>query len=398
MVDRRETKKTVIGKQIIHNKGVITIKECKGVNGTVNEFIAECNVCSLDKNLWPYGSLSYNMINIKREEVLCGCSRVGFQHTWQLELTIKRMLNGGDLIFKGWESGEYLDNSSKMVLLNSEGIEWRVSIGNLRKQSIPVFSKEYRAKKKIQHNIKHLEYSPLLPDHYTYSYNTLSKKYEVSCSVCNSDTKFLSLGDKVFPSRLSQLKSGSKPCRCSPTYAYSKDEWVLRILSEFTDREIDPPPLPEKLNSRSTLDWICKIGHECSTKVGALVQGVGCPECSELGGSTYGYYKLRLQEEDSLYLIKFTSPNCKEVFYKIGRSFNVKSRMAHMKTYYDLELISTYKGKHYQIYDLEQKLHSLIRSNKHFVSNYFNGCIEECFTPEILSHPDVIKTFNLKTP
>lgn len=396
MVGRRETRKTVIGKTIGHSKGTIKIKESIGTNGTVSEFIAECDVCSEDKELWPYGDLIYNIINIKRKEVLCGCSRSTFKTLKQLEVIIKRMLRGGDLVFNGWDGGKYKGYDSKMILVCPLGEEWKTTIGNLRKQSTPILSKGHKKNLKVQENIKDLESLSILPKHYQYLYDINQKSYQVSCKVCDECPIFKPLGCKLYPSRLDSLKDGKLPCRCSPTYSYSQQEWELRLTSEFNKRKIDIPNFPDKLNSRTILDWICINGHECNTRVGAVVQGVGCPECSESGGSTYGYYRLRVDEQDCLYLIKFESPCREEVFYKVGRSFNLKSRMSHMKKYYNLELVSTFKGKHQKVYDLEQRLHNLVRDKTHFVQEYFNGCVDECFTPEILNHLELISIFNLK--
>ncbi len=397
MVSRRETRKTVVGKTIDHDKGTITIKTCIGTNGTVSEFIAECNVCSQDKELWPYGSLVYDIVNINRKELLCGCARSTLWTGRQLEVLINRNLSGGNLKFIGWCGGSFKNKDTKMILSSEGEPDWKITMVNFRKQVTPVFSKGYKKNLRIQKNIRDLKSLSLLPEHYEYVYDgTSSKDYGVVCKVCDSDPMFKTLGSKTYLTKLSPLKDGRLPCRCSPTYSYSQQEWELRLTSEFNKRKIYIPDLPDKLNSRTMLDWVCSNGHECTTRVGAIVQGVGCPECSESGGSTYGYYRLRVDEEDCLYLIRFESPCGKEVFYKVGRSFNLKSRMAHMKKYYNLKLVSTFKGKHQEVYDLEQRLHSLVKDKVHFVQEYFNGCVDECFTPEILNHPEIISTFNLK--
>ncbi|AHK11295.1 hypothetical protein S14_186 [Shewanella sp. phage 1/4] len=393
MAERRETKRTIVGRTIQHKLGVTTIREFKGSNGLVSEFIAECSVCSLDTELWPYGSLIYDIVNINRDELLCGCSRSVRWKDWQIKIQIDRILKGGNLTFCGFEDGLYEGKDSKIILYADGEPEWKISIGNLRKQQTPVFSKSYKENLKIKNNLQGLYECLLLPDHYNYSYDMTQKKYQVSCSICDSDTKFKSLGNKLYPSKLDSLKVGRKPCRCSPTYKFCNEERLIQIEEQIQSRGLTKVRIPEELNSRSRIIWVCKNGHVQDSKLNDFVKGSGCFECGKLVGGWYGYYPNRVDEEDNLYLIKFTRKG--EIFYKVGRSFNVKERIRKMTKDYEMELVSSTQNIHQIIYDTEQELHQKLNSSQHYVKFYFEGCVGECFTPEILNHPEILSIFNL---
>lgn len=397
MGKKRNTKWDVIGKTIKNKHGEITIKEYLGKGKVVSEFVAICSVCSIDDVMYPYGSLIYNMVNINRGDILCGCGKRPFQHLWQLELAIKRLIMGGDLKFSGWVGGHYKGSKSKMILKSENGEEWHTSFSNLQKQSTPIFSKKYKEQLKVKENLEHLRRSTLLPKHYTYSYDETSKEYQVSCSLCDSDPEFQTLGCKLYTSRLETLKVGRKPCRCSPTYKFSKEERMCQIKKQIEQRGgIKIVGLPKSLNSRSRVIWDCGKGHIQNSRLNDFVKGSGCFQCSKVNGVWYGYYSERSDEQDYLYLLKLTKGS--EVFYKVGRSFNIKERIRKMSRDYEVILVSKVEGRHEEIYKMEQSLHKVLHKFQHYTKFYFEGCVCECFIPEILSHPEVISIFNLNKP
>lgn len=388
MVRRRETKKTVIGGIIKHKHGEVVIKDFKGSDGRVSEFIAECDICSLDKELWPYGTLVYDMVNIKRNEIICGCGRSVSWKDWQIKLQVERMLVGGNLKFSGFEGGVYKGKETK-IILSAEGEEdWKILMSNLSKQPFPIFSKGHKRDSRVLDNIKSLENNPLLPNHYKYFYDKVQNKYQVSCSVCDSDTQFRSIENKLYSARLDSLKIGRKPCRCSRTYKFSNEERMIQINNQVKERGLVKIKIPDKLNSRSRVTWECNNGHTQHTKLDDFIR----VECNKLVGNFYGYYPDRKFEQDNLYLIKFTKES--ELFYKIGRSFNIKERMRKMGGDYDVELLTSVQGEHQEIWGLEQELHKELSSFDHHVEFYFDGCVGECFKPIILDHPKVVEIFN----
>ena len=141
---------------------------------------------------------------------------------------------------------------------------------------------------------------------------------------------------------------------------------------------------------------------------------VFCPRCAETnesfvgslnkgslpcscGKGDYGYYPARVNDPDQLYLLRL-SPRYGEIpYYKIGRSFKTETRLSNIKNPADCEgeIVSRWYSRHQEVYDREQELHLLCNSSHMVPKVHFKGCITECFTADCLSHPEVIKTFNL---
>lgn len=100
--------------------GTVTVKECLGGKGNKRKYILECNLCSLDKELWPYGSLTTtksNFQNIDRP-VNCGCNPSKTLHSEkQVLVLIKRLCKEKNLTFEGWYGGEYSNKRDTRMLL-----------------------------------------------------------------------------------------------------------------------------------------------------------------------------------------------------------------------------------------------------------------------------------------
>lgn len=120
-------------------------------------------------------------------------------------------------------------------------------------------------------------------------------------------------------------------------------------------------------NARSRFTWVCQKGHLCKTEVHCFVNGGNrCRTCwkdsLKASGVVYGYYPERVQEEDSLYLIRFRKEGC----IKIGRSFDITKRLFNGSESLlrisgsdvkDIDILATYKGKHQEVYNTEQWVH-----------------------------------------
>ena len=80
-------------------------------------------------------------------------------------------------------------------------------------------------------------------------------------------------------------------------------------------------------------------------------------------GKTYGRYTNRSEEKDFLYILNFG-----EKYIKVGRSFNIKSRISSLKSesgISDIRVIAVYSSLHKNIYKIEQKIHDELRSNNY---------------------------------
>lgn len=151
---------------------------------------------------------------------------------------------------------------------------------------------------------------------------------------------------------------------------------------------------------RSYWKVVCgDCGENYGSCTGSLKAGRRGCSCAKLTNNM-GFYPEREYFEDTLYLLKLSSKDsCSgyEDFYKLGRSFCFDRRLSNLKAHYDIKVLATITAKHKYIFNEEQHL---LKANKEF--SYLPlisfGGQGECFTKEILNHPEIISTFNLQTP
>lgn len=148
----------------------------------------------------------------------------------------------------------------------------------------------------------------------------------------------------------------------------------------------------EYVNAHSKFRWTCSSGHSCQTSVDKFIggrerKGTRCPSCWD--ESNYlGYYPERADEQDTLYLLRFTRDTLEgflETFIKIGRTFDIDRRMKEFrKSEYVIEVLAINQGTHREVYDTEQYYHSVGRDHHYKPLVDFAGSLRECFTLTVL--------------
>jgi len=137
-------------------------------------------------------------------------------------------------------------------------------------------------------------------------------------------------------------------------------------------------------NNTSRFEYKCQKHEKQNVSYYSFVNGGRrCKECykdrQKEVGNGYGYYPDRKDEKDFLYVLDFDNK-----FLKVGRSFDVKSRISQLKHKSNIKKIHKlriFTASHQEIYDLEQKLHSELRERN------FQHCVgwsKECFENECL--------------
>lgn len=86
------------------------------------KYILECDICSEDKELYPYGSITSNWGNLNKGQVPCGCSTsVGSFTEQQTHLKISRLCKEAGYTFKGWGGGYDKHHTTYLDLICDKG-------------------------------------------------------------------------------------------------------------------------------------------------------------------------------------------------------------------------------------------------------------------------------------
>lgn len=115
-------------------------------------------------------------------------------------------------------------------------------------------------------------------------------------------------------------------------------------------------------NNRSRFEYICpKHGKQSVKYTNFVNNGTRCGGCWKESGNGNGYFPERAEEQDFLYVLNFN-----DQFIKIGRSFDVDSRIDNLKTpsVSGIENINKFRiftATHQEIYNYEQEILNELR-------------------------------------
>ncbi|UZV41179.1 putative homing endonuclease [Vibrio phage vB_VpaM_R16F] len=114
-----------LAEKMPHLKAVDSIKE----KGKARKFILECSVCSEDKKLWPYGSITSVKSRLMEGKVPCGCSKIPKWSQSQYETLVNRKCAERGYQFLGF--GDWKGAYTHIKLHNPKnGNTWRSDINN----------------------------------------------------------------------------------------------------------------------------------------------------------------------------------------------------------------------------------------------------------------------------
>lgn len=191
-----------------------------------HKYIYTCSICSLDKKLWPYGSIVGNKYNILRGGMPCGCSKSPKYSKYQWEIKIKRQCEEKGYILEGFV-GEFQKSRSKLKLFNPKtGNRWEsFTIENFinKGQEDPALRYNKVSDKKTVSDktiIDRFFDKGGFSDGYIFCRGDKSKEggyyWKYYCPYCSNDS-FVKQGlcTGIFESYVSGLVVGSKSCRCS---------------------------------------------------------------------------------------------------------------------------------------------------------------------------------------
>lgn len=389
-----------------HNLVVEVVKSIKNRTGKRRTYlIFSCPVCSKDSEMWPQGSIKCLPYEVKTGRPPCGCKSSVKYTERQNILRVKRKCEILNYEFLGWSTTystihktgfrvfdrilkEFNTFGSIVVFLSGKGLSQSRQNIDLGKRD-QVLDKDALIKG-FSSSGNYIEGTKFIP-----ITSRLSGYWILMCPNCSCD-EFVEnnvCGGK-FKIYKGDIDKGIKPCRCSDGYRWKENQREYQIKKVL--KEIDAEWIgwvSDYKNRSSKFKWKCSNGHETEKSVLTFLQGSRCRICFD-EDRCYGYYPKRKYNNDYLCLIRMHGVG--EVFYKIGRSFNVNARVSSFARSYKCAIVSTFPANHDRVYMLEQCLHSLCKDEHYNPLIKFKGSVNECFTPEILNHPEIISIFNLK--
>lgn len=329
--------------------------------------IATCSICSLDEELFPYGSISVSDANIRENTCNCGCSASTSYSPNQYRTLINRAINKKGFTVRGIETVCVGSDTIDLTCLHCT-TSWRhttvstlintprecpncarVCAGESSRKSDEKGCEKFLATGKFpEGSIFTRSEIPNSKGHYT--------NWDMYCPLCSHDT-YVQEGicNGVFTSSGANLSSGCIPCRCSHTHKWSTElrthqltNLCISIGGEFCDWETDSGYSGKK----SRFNWICKEGHERNSSITSFTKKPTCGICTS--GSGNGFYKDRIAEKDYLYVVICDG------FIKVGRTFNLSVRFKAFKDRHgvkDLRVLRVYTNNHDTVFSIEQDTH-----------------------------------------
>jgi hypothetical protein len=381
----------------VEGKGTLKVTNVyKKNNNTL--FSVECSVCSEDLELFPENEMLISKNNLKNGKYPCQCSSGWKPSLYQYKILISRFKSKKDL--------SVILGGDLYVTVNTEGYgTWSCHVTQylqgkrsykeslkIRNEKLRISDEDYS--ERFMKSGKFLEGTKFWRSDRkdTRGYSVYWKYY---CPVCSNDEYVKNgLCSGEFESCSSTLKEGNKSCRCVSTFRWTKEQREYQLKPIFEKEDLTFLGWDSEYTGAFTkIRWLCKEDHYNNTELSNFLHlNHRCSTCAE---GLWGYYKNREEDVDSLYLLRFTDQN--ETFYKVGRTFKIKERLKYFQKFYNVTLISKIENYHKEIYKLESALKTKLTSYRILYSPKidFDGSLTECFTKEILSHPEIISTFNL---
>lgn len=174
------------------------------------------------------------------------------------------------------------------------------------------------------------------------------------CPICKEDPELF--GDAVYEASCSFFKSGNKLCGCRRTPKWEPEQYIVKINRRCKESDITFKGFVDdkiKKCSNTYLKLECSKGHNWnSTSMDSFLNAsTNCPVCMKLSEDGIQLKVHKKEDNDYLYVVDIGGE-----YIKVGRTFNLKSRLGWVKRKAQLPItiLKIYKGKHLDILTAEQ--------------------------------------------
>lgn len=267
---RYGNKLTVVGREVRHRD---------------DKLILVCDICSVDTELWPDGSISCVPSTLNTGGSPCGCSKSVKWSEDQIKVRVKRMCKKlGYKVYSWWDTYENISDT-KVYLYNSlSDIPWSVSITDFLDRGSQDPSLRYeriadKTKTPLQEVMQRIR-------KYCKEAGTTFKGFPDGYINSKSRITFVCQKGHVRNTKVDCFdKSVCKTCKTDKTLD-TKAKGKKVIAEEKIKGELDGLFLGWVDNNKrfKTTDhfrWRCKKNHYCETSYAAFKQkGVGCRKCN----------------------------------------------------------------------------------------------------------------------
>lgn len=339
------------------------------VVGSKRIFKINCNVCSIDTELYP--KLESSISNLRKGAVPCGCTNIPKWSHEQYKVLISRLtkelnydwdfedtkLKGSSRLNLTCNVHNYSWNTTTVSGFTKTGVRCKICTQNLLNiEKLNKFEDELKVSGILQNDDK------LFLNNKKVDSKNQKSFIDLQCNSCSQDEYTDNkLCTGIFPTQRYSLRKGHKPCRCSKSFKWTSAQREYQARSVCNSNGGSFVSWKEEYkNSYSELLCSCTNGHIFTKTVNELINNNSwCRICVWQESSHYGFYPDRCEDTDYLYLIDFTEP-C-----KIGRSFYPKLRLTQLGSSSNLQCntINIYKGRHEDVYNLEQTILKFINKS-----------------------------------
>tara|TARA_R100000541_G_C1897352_1_gene84000 strand:- start:49974 stop:51149 length:1176 start_codon:yes stop_codon:yes gene_type:complete len=370
-----------LGKTYLNKQGntLTVVGYVKNDTGRGYKLTVTCSKCSEDKELFPDPfPILYSKLKAGRSP--CGCTRIIYTED-QIKILAKRKAKELGHTFLGF-TDEFVSNRVTDLIIKCpheiKEINCHLYL-NYSKHGCNSCASE----RVSESYISKYEYPSCVEEVRSTEVKDYGSRYhEYKCSVCSYDWYVVNgFCDGWFSFKPCRLSKGIFTCRCNLNY-FPKDSDRYNLGRAIKSR------LPHK--NIKVLDFKGdRILFECSYHGKGDQNSSSCfegrlPKCCVK--NSWGYYEDRKYDTDYLYFVSMEDMENNK-YIKIGRSFNLMTRIQDLEDGYFVDLLYLLESPHKDIYKYEKFFHKVFRKYREQPPTYFKG-ETEVFNYTVLGDKD----------
>lgn len=356
-----------LGKTYLNKQGntLTVVGYVKNDTGRGYKLTVTCSKCSEDKELFPAPfHILYSKLKSGRSP--CGCTRIIYTEN-QIRILAKRKAKELGHTFLGF-TDKFVSNKVTDLIIKCPH-ETRVINCHLYLNYSKHGCNSCASKRVSDSYTSMYEYPSCVQEVRSTEIKDYGSRYhEYKCSVCSYDWYVINgFCDGWFSFKPYKLSKGIFTCRCNLNY-FPKDSDRYNLGRAIKSH------LPHK-NIKVLEFKSDKVLFECSHHGKGVQNSPSCfegrlPKCCV--NNSWGYYENRKDDIDYLYFVSMEDMENNR-YIKIGRSFNLMSRIQDLEDGYFVDLLYLLESPHKDICKYEKFFHKVFHKYREQPLTYFKG-------------------------